>query len=137
MPRDYIKPEIKIGNYILKWDISSSGIAQKEVSELRRFVTDLAPYLSAAVYTAARGVQRHIKEKAVSKKEVRGFEEMFSPRLLLSRKIRNNHIVYALEMTGDGATIISRQETIVSVGVKGKLILSWNLGELVFDRQRG
>jgi hypothetical protein len=136
IPKDYVKPEIKVGNYILKWDISSHGIAQREVAELKRFVIDLAPYLSTAVYNAARGIQRSIKEENAAAKEVRRLEEAFLPRLLLTRKIHNK-IVYGLEMTGDGATIISRHETITSEGSNNtKLTLSWNLGELVFNRQK-
>ena len=132
VPKDYIKPDIKVGNYFLEWDSLSYGIAPNEVAELKRFVTDLAPYLSTTIYEAASGIQRNIREK-IGAKEVRHFEEEFSPRLRITRKIDN--LVYALHMTDDGTAIISRNETITSEGTKAKLTLGWSLGELLFNRR--
>ncbi|HKZ61147.1 MAG TPA: hypothetical protein VJZ68_01850 [Nitrososphaera sp.] len=133
VPKDYVKPDIKVGNYFLNWDSSSYGIAQKEVAELKRFVTDLAAYLSTALYEAAIGIQRNIKAKTGAR-EARRFEEAFSPRLLITRKLDN--LVYTLQMRDDGTTIISRNETITSDGNKIGLTLGWDLGELLFNRMR-
>ena len=103
------------------------------MAELKRFITDLAPYLSTAVYEAAGGIQGIIKEKTDAK-TARHFEEAFSPRLLITRKIDN--IQFVLKMKGDGTAIISRNETITFEASKAKLTLSWDLGELLFNRQR-
>ena len=45
MPKDYDRPRIVIGNYYLKWNDKSYGIPQKEVHELKRFITNAIPFL--------------------------------------------------------------------------------------------
>jgi len=131
-PKGHDKPHIKVGNYFLKWEVSSNGISRREAAELKRFVSDLVPYLSTSLLAAANGIQKGLNEN-LGAKEARRFEEAFSPRLLITRKI--DDIVYELNMNGDGTTIISRNEIIMSEGNKTELTLSWNLGELLFDRQ--
>ena len=131
VPRDFVKPDIKVGNYYLRWDSSSYGIPQKEVVKLKRFVVDIAPYLTTVLYEAASGIQRSVKEKTGAK-EARLFEDAFSPRVLATRKI--DGVVYALQMTDDGTTTISRNESITSDGSKTTLTLGWDLGELLFNR---
>ncbi|WP_148681598.1 hypothetical protein [Candidatus Nitrososphaera gargensis] len=133
IPKDYVKPDVRVGNYFLEWNTSSYGIPQKEVSNLRRFIADLAPFLSTFIFEAALGIPRSIREKA-SSKEAHNFEEAFSPRLMIARKIRNSE--YVLQMTADGAATLSRSETIAGDGKQADLALNWNLGQILFDRQR-
>ena len=136
IPRDYVKPDIRVGNYFLEWDRSSYGIPQKEVPNLRRFIADLAPFLSTIIFEAALGIPRSIRGgKANTSKEVRKFEETFSPRLLITRRTRDSE--YVLQMTADGEATLACSKIIT--GHDGKqatnLSLSWNLGQLLFDRQ--
>jgi hypothetical protein len=126
-PKDYVKPDISVGNYYLEWDGQSYGIPQKEAQELKRFVAEIAPHL-AAMYEAVGGAYKIMEGKAGAK-EARRMEEMFAPQVLAARK--RGGVVYNLQMKRDGATFISRSETIEK---KSGLALSWNLGELVFDR---
>jgi hypothetical protein len=137
IPRDYVKPDIRVGNYFLEWDPSSYGIPQKEVPNLRRFIADLAPFLSTFIFEAALGIPRSIRgEKTSTSKQARKFEETFSPRLLVTRRTRDSE--YILQMTADGAATLGRSRIITSDDGKQatNLALSWNLGQLLFDRQR-
>jgi len=137
IPGDYVKPDIRVGNYFLEWDHSSYGIPEREVSSLRRFIADLAPFLSTIIFEAAHGIPRNIRGgKASASKEVRKFEESFSPRLLITRKTRDSE--YILEMTPDGAATLGCSKIITADDDSKqarKLSLSWNLGQLLFDRQ--
>ncbi len=48
IPKNYCKPKIEVQNYYLKWDDESYGIPQKEISELKRFVTNAIPFFDTA-----------------------------------------------------------------------------------------
>lgn len=135
IPKDYVKPDIVAGNYYLKWDDSSHGIALKEAPELRGVISDLLPYISSAIYEAAKEIHAAIEEntKGADARRI----EAFSPELLLTR--RRGDVSYTLQMKRDGATLLRRSETIVvDDGSKKKthLDVSWVLGELLFNRQR-
>ncbi len=132
VPRDYVKPDIKVGNYYLRWYSSSYGIPQNEVAKLKRFIADIAPYLTTVLYESASTIQRSVREKT-SAKAARLFEDSFSPRVLTSRRM--DDIVHTLQMTDDGTTTIGRKETITSERSKTGLALDWELGELLFNRQ--
>jgi hypothetical protein len=135
IPKDYVKPDIMAGNYYLKWDDSSYGIAQREAPELRGLISDLLPYISSAIYEAAKEIHAAIEENAKGSAARR--IEALSPELLLTR--RREGITYTLQMKRDGATLLRRSETIVvDDGSKKKthLDVSWVLGELLFNRQR-
>lgn len=129
--KDCVKPDIAVGNYYLEWDEQSYGIPQKEVQELKRFVSDIAPYLTAVLYEAAGSISKIAQEKTGAK-EARKMEEMFVPQVLVAR--RRSDFTYTLQMKRDGTTVINRSETIAGEK-KAALTLSWLLGELLFDRQ--
>jgi len=135
IPRDYGKPAISIGNYYLKWDDASHGIAQKEVPELKGLISDLVPHLSSTIYEAAKEIHVAIEENAKGA-EVRHIHA-FSPELLLTH--RRGDITYTLQMKRDGTTLLRRSEAVVVVddGTKKKTLLdvSWVIGELLFNRQ--
>ena len=133
IPKDYVKPDVRVGNHFLKWSPLSYGIPQKEVSILRRFTADLAPFMSTFIFEASLGIQRTIRENA-SSKEARNFEEAFSPRLMITRRTRDSE--YVLQMAADGAATIGRSETIIRDGKQAGLALIWDLGQLLFDRQQ-
>jgi hypothetical protein len=44
IPKHHYKPKIEIRNYYLKWNDESYGISQKEIPELKRFVTNAIPF---------------------------------------------------------------------------------------------
>jgi hypothetical protein len=135
IPRDYVKPDIMVGNYYLKWDDSSYGIGRREAPELRSLINDLLPYISSAIYEAAKEIHTAIEENAKGAASRR--IEALSPELLLTR--RSGDITYTLQMKRDGATLLRRSETIiVDDGAKKKtqLAVSWILGELLFNRQK-
>lgn len=128
VPKDYAKPDISVGNYHLKWDGQSYGIPQKEAPELKRFIAEIAPHLTTILYEAAGDIYRIAGEKEGAR-EARKIEEMFLPQILATR--RRGDYTYNLQMKRDGTTMISRSEVVEK---KSGLALSWNLGELVFDR---
>lgn len=136
IPKDYVRPVIAVGNYYLKWDDASYGIPHKETSELKRFVTEIAPYLTPVLHEAANKIHK-IAEEKMGTKESRHIGEAFAPQILATR--RRDEITYALQMKRDGTTIISRIEAITIFGEYGKertaIALRWNLGELLFNRQ--
>ena len=132
VPKDYVKPDIKVGNYYMRWYSTSYGIPLKEVARLKRFIVDIAPYLTTVLYETASAIQKSVGEKT-SAKAARLFEDAFSPRVLTSRRM--DDIFYTLQMTADGTTTIGRKETITSERSKTGLALSWELGELLFNRQ--
>jgi hypothetical protein len=109
IPKDYVKPDIVAGNYYLKWDDSSYGIAHREAPELRGLINDLLPYISSAIYEAAKEIHAAIEENAKGA-DARCIEAL-SPELLLTR--RRGDVTYTLQMKRDGATLLRRSETIV------------------------
>jgi hypothetical protein len=132
VPRDHVKPDIKVGNYYLQWYSSSYGIPQKEVARLKKFIADIAPYLTTVLYESASAIQRCVRDKT-NAKAARLFEDAFAPRVLVTRRMEE--IVYTLQMTDDGMTTIGRKEIIISERRKTGLALAWELGELLFNRQ--
>lgn len=132
IPMDYVKPDIVAGSYYLKWDDSSYGISHREAAELRRLLHDLLPNISSAIYEAAEEIHSTIKENATAA-EVRQMQA-FSPELLLTR--RRGDITYMLQMKRDGSTLLRRSEKIIADSKKTQLVVSWTLGELLFNRQR-
>jgi hypothetical protein len=136
IPKDYVKPDITVGNYYLKWEDASYGIPQKEIPELKRFITEIAPYLTSILHEAANEIHR-IAEEKIGSKESHRLDEVFSPEILVRR--RRDQFTYALQMKRDGTTIISRTERII-ISQKGKVrampSMQWNLGELLFNRQK-
>lgn len=135
IPRDYVKPDIIVGNYYLKWDDSSYGISRREAPELRSLINDLVPYISSAIYEAAKEIHATVEEnaKGAGARQI----EAFSPELLLTR--RRGDITYTLQMKRDGTTLLRRSETIIAIGdtkKKTHLYVSWILGELLFNRQK-
>ena len=132
VPKDYVKPDIKAGNYYLKWYSSSYGIPLKEVARLKRFIVDIAPYLTTVLYETTSAIQKIVREKT-SAKAAKLFEDAFSPQVLTTRRM--DDIFYTLQMEPDGTTTICRKETITLERSKTGLALSWELGELLFNRQ--
>jgi hypothetical protein len=127
--KDYVKPNIVVGSYYLKWDISSYGIAQNEVAELKGILSDLLPHISSAIFDAAKEIHAVIKEKTARK--ARRIEELYSPELLLIR--RKGVVSYILRMKRDGTLLIGRSEKVV-LNDKRQVCITWFLGELLFDR---
>ena len=129
--KDYVKPNIVVGSYYLKWNNSSYGIAQNEVAELKGILSDLLPHISSAIFDAAKEIHAVIEEKAVRK--ARRIEELYSPELLLIR--RKGDVSYILRMKLDGTLLISRSEKVV-LNDKRQVCITWFLGELLFDRRK-
>ena len=48
VPKDYYKPKIQIRNYYLKWNVESYGVPQKEINELKKFLTDAIPFFDTS-----------------------------------------------------------------------------------------
>ena len=150
IPKDYVKPDIIAGrNYYLKWDDSSYGVSQKEVTDLKDILNDLSKFISSILYETAK--QIHVTLESDTPASAKHIEEAFWPQLLLSRKRGN--ITYSFQIKADGTTIIVRDEKIVLVekdddggddnngynGITKKkthICVSWILGELLFNRQK-
>ena len=137
--RCFVKPEIRLSNYFLKWDESSYGIPQTEVSELKAFLRDILPYISGALFKAAGKISTTIEEEIGDIKKARKIQESFSPELLLSRC--RGDCTYILQMHQDGTTIMKRNEKVtIAEAADSKQIkirafqLDFLLGELVFIR---
>ena len=77
IPKDYYKPKIEIQNYYLKWNDESYGIPQKEISELKRFVTNAIPFFDMS-YEVMNNF-----EKPRYKDKYRLYKEL-SPRICIS-----------------------------------------------------
>ena len=102
IPKDYYKPTIEIQNYYLKWNDVSYGIPQKEIPELKRFVTNAIPFFDIA-YEVLNNL-----EKPRYRDKYR-FDKGLSPRIGISYTIKHSHIVrYELHMLSDDSTFIDR-----------------------------
>lgn len=135
IPKDYVKPDIIVGNYYLKWDDSSHGISRREAPELKSLINDIVPYISSAIYEAAKEIHVTVVENAKGTGARR--IEAFSPELLLTRW--RGDITYTLQMKRDGTTLLRRSETIIVVDdtkKEAQLCVSWILGKLLFNRQK-
>ena len=137
MPHDYEKPRIEIGNYYLKWDDKSSGISQKEISELKGFLKDTIPHFDV-IYELINSL-----ETSRGKDKRRAHKEL-SPHIHLSQSNKDRIVRYDLYMGSDGSTFIDRTERFEIINkdesgyapyVKSELFLKWSLGELLFNRQ--
>jgi len=139
MPHDYDKPRIEIGNYYLKWDDKSSGISQKEISELKGFLKDTIPHFDV-IYDLINSL-----ETSRGKDKRRAHKEL-SPHIHLSQSNKDRVVRYELYMGSDGSTFIDRTERFEIINkdesryaqrpyVKSELFLKWSLGELLFNRQ--
>jgi hypothetical protein len=137
MPHNYEKPRIEIGNYYLKWDDKSSGISQKEISELKGFLKDTIPHFDV-IYDLINGL-----ETSRGKDKRRAHKEL-SPHIHLSQSNKDRVVRYDLYMGSDGSTFIDRTERFEIINkdengyapyVKSELFLKWSLGELIFNRQ--
>ena len=140
MPHDYEKPRIEIGNYYLKWDDKSSGISQKEVSELKGFLKDTIPHFDV-IYELINSL-----ETSRGKDKRRMHKELSPPHIHLSQSNKDRVVRYELYMGSDGSTFIDRTERFEIINkdesryaqrpyVKSELFLKWSLGELLFNRQ--
>jgi hypothetical protein len=140
IPKDYYKPKIEIRNYYLKWNDESYGIPQKEIPELKRFVTNAIPF-----FDIGYGVLNNLEKPKHRGKY--SFDKGLSPRICISYTIK--HMVrYELHMFSDGSTFIERIEGVEATTPKtndiivnlqrrhfNAIYLKWTLGELLFNRQ--
>jgi hypothetical protein len=143
-PKDYYKPKIEIRNYYLKWNDKSYGIPQKEIPELKRFVTNAIPFFDIG-YEVLNNLEkpRH--------RDKYHFDKGLSPRICISNTNKHSHMVrYELHMLSDGSTFIERIEGVEATIPKTNDIivntqrhhfkpifyLKWTLGELLFNRQK-
>jgi hypothetical protein len=152
IPKDYYKPKTEIQNYYLKWNDELYGIPQKEVNELKKFLTNAIPYFDNS-YELLNSF-----EKAKYKDKYRLHKELSQNVKIsyINKHINHSNIVrYELHMHPDGSTFIERIEGIQPIRStteidnetagkkadirrqKGKPIfyLKWTLGELLFNRQ--
>ena len=153
VPTNYYKPKIEIQNYYLKWNVESYGIPQKEINELKKFLTNAIPSFDTS-YELLNSF-----EKAKYKHKYRLHKEL-SPNINISyvnKHISHNNIVtYELHMHPDGSTFIDRIEGVQPIRTtmeendndtavkkvdvqrfqfKHVFYLKWTLGELLFNRQ--
>jgi hypothetical protein len=149
VPKDCYKPKIEVRNYYLKWNDESYGIPQKEIPELKRFVTNAIPFFDMS-YDVLNNL-----EKPRYRDKYRLYKEL-SPQIYISYAIKYSHIVrYELHMLSDGSTFIERIEGIEEEATTSKtkndndtkvnsqrhhvkpiFYLKWTLGELLFNRQK-
>jgi hypothetical protein len=145
IPKDYCKPKIEVRNYYLKWDDESYGIPQKEISELKKFVTYAIPFFNIG-YEVLNNLEKPRHRDKYS------FDKGLSPRICISYTIKHSHMVrYELHMLSDGSTFIERIEGVEERATTSKtndtkvnpqrhhfrpiFYLKWTLGELLFNRQ--
>ncbi len=154
MPKDYDRPRIVIGNYYLKWNDKSYGIPQKEVHELKRFITNAIPFFDTSYEFLYNFEKPRYKDK------YRLYKELI-PNVHISNTNKQSIVKFELHMHPDGSTFIDRIEGIEptttaamvtpkndndhiieqKVNTEQKyrfeplLYLKWTLGELLFNRQ--
>jgi hypothetical protein len=148
IPKDYHRPRIEIRNYYLEWNDESYGISQKEVPELKRFLSNAIPFFDTSYELLNNFEKPRYKDKYRLNKEL-------SPYIYISYANKHSHIVrYELHMRPNGSTFIDRIEGIEPTTtakndndpivnkvllqrrhVKPILHLKWPLGELLFNRQ--
>jgi hypothetical protein len=144
IPKNYEKPKIEIGNYYLEWNADSYGIYQKEISELKGFLKNGISHFGI-IFELLNDLH---KSKHVGKRQL---DKEFNPFILIIHHNKDHTISYNLYMASDGTTFIDRLESIeiqrneellkdgTSINrhyKKSRFHLEWNLGELLFNRQR-
>jgi hypothetical protein len=149
IPKDYYKPKIEIRNYYLKWNNESCGVSQKEINELKKFLTNAIPFFDTS-YELLNSF-----DKPKYKDKYRLYKEL-SPNIHISYANKHsspNIVRYELHIHPDGSTFIDRIEgiepitttendndtAVKKVDVQGYQVkpifyLKWNLGELLFNR---
>jgi hypothetical protein len=153
VPTDYYKPKIEIRNYYLKWNAESYGIPQKEINELKKFLTHAIPFFDTSYELLNRF------EKAKYNDKFRLHKQPPNVNISYVNKYFGHHNIvrYELHMHPDGSTFIDKIEGIQSTRaivtteldndtelkkvdmqryrVRPILYLKWTLGELLFNRQ--
>lgn len=140
----YEKPKIEVGNYYLKWNENSFGINQREINELKGFLTKVIPHFDISYQLINRLERPKGKEKASPNKDI-------FPDIHISHKNKKYLVVYDLYMLSDGATFIDRTEKLEIISKDNKIPTSHNvpkkryndlelylkskLGQLLFNRQ--
>ena len=143
-PKNYEKPKIEIGNYYLNWNHESYGIHQKEVSELKLFLKNAITYFEI-IFEVLNQLQ---KSRDLQKRRL---AREFNCLVRILHQNKGHVISYDLYMAPDGSTFIDRLERIEIHKEneltkdnriinrrysKSVLHLKWNIGELLFARQR-
>lgn len=141
IPRDYVKPNVQVGNYYFEWSKDSYGVPRREESNLKAFIRDVLPYIES-LYPMVNGLEQTISNARKPKQHQN--KRSFSPRLHLS--YANKNYRYDLLMSwDDGSTLISRTEEINFVDnvtlsnnsdSHARMGITWTLGELMFDRHK-
>ena len=139
---EYDKPKIQVGNYYLQWNEKSYGITHKERIELKEFLSMTIPYFDE-IYRLLNGL-----EKPRGKEKYRLGKKLI-PIMHIPYIHKDNLVNYDLSMKSDGSTFIDRLERIEIIkeheSIKKHyhskyfdhdLFVKWNLGELLFNRQR-
>ena len=143
MSGEYDKQRIQVGNYYLLWNEKSYGITHEERTELKKFLIMTIPYLDE-IYRLLNNL-----EKPRAKEKYRLGKKLI-PTIHIPYLRKDSLVKYDLSMKADGSTFINRIEKIettkehnesiqkyyFSKSFDRDLFLEWNLGELLFNRQR-
>ena len=140
---DNLKPKIAVGNYFLRWNRSSIGIAPNEENSLRLFVRELVPHISSTIFPACGNFHLGLRQHAKDSRELRHIEEAFNPQVLLSKVTKSTNFLARVDL--NGGTVILRRESVfedagsaissIDVSQSQSFFIEWELGELIFDRQ--
>jgi hypothetical protein len=108
IPKDYYKPKIEIRNYYLKWNNESCGIPQKEINELKKFLTNAISFFDTS-YELLNSF-----EKPKYKDKYRLYKELsLNIHISYASKHSSHNIVrYELHMHPDSPKFIDRIEGI-------------------------
>ncbi len=104
-----VKLRIAVEGYVLDTDEIYDGIPAEEVPELKVFLKDVAPYLSAALH-AVELFQRQIETRKHLRRE--DAYQAFTPMIQLTR-IFANDMLYHLRFTWDGVIFLEREESVM------------------------
>lgn len=143
-PKNYEKPKIEIGNYYLNWNHDSYGIQQKEVTELKLFLKNAITYFEI-IFVVLNDLQksRDLQKRRLSRE--------LNPLVRILHNNKDHIVSYDLYMARDGSTFIDRLERIEICKEneftkdnrifnreysKSVFHLKWNIGEVLFSRQR-
>lgn len=71
VPADYDKPKIEIRNYYLKWNAESYGTPQKEINELKKFLTNAIPFSGTSYHNCKKNLSQSKRKNAFTTFESR------------------------------------------------------------------
>ena len=131
-PRAYVKPVVRVDDYVLEWNEVSCGVPEREITVLKMFIKNAIPSLESNHQHAELLTLEGEKRTNLSRIKL---ERSLTTGIVSSHS--DSEARYEIYVGWDGIVFIDRAETVYGKHDDGsdgyyhsQLEIKWNLGEL-------